>query len=102
LTTTNPSEKIAKVDRLYDEVNKGQTAEAILRVLNPLVDARLGQLLAGFEKSPPELGPLLDLRARISELWRIRRTLDDLRKIGISAQGILEAVMEKSTSGNRT
>ncbi len=97
MATESITNQIAKVDNLYNEVNKGQSAEAILRVIDPLVDERLGRLLSEFEKCPSDLGALLDLRARISEIWRIRRTLNDLRKIGISAQGMIEAVMEKST-----
>lgn len=98
MATESITNKIAKVDKLYVDINKGQSSEAILRVLDPLMDERLGQLLNQFEKSPPELGPLLDLRSRISEIWRIRRILDDLRKVGISAQGMIEAVMEKSAN----
>ena len=95
---TKPSDKIAKVDKLYEEINKGHSAEAILRLLNPLIEERLGNLLSAFEKSPPDLGALLDLRAKISEIWRIRRTLNDLVKMGISSQGVIEAVMQTSTA----
>jgi len=54
---------------------------------------------------PPDLGGLLDLRARISELWRIRRSLNDAKKLGLSAQKMIEGLMEmknNNPSGNRT
>ena len=104
-STTKLSEKIEKVDKIYNEVNKGQSAEAVLRILDPLADARLGQLLSQFEQCPPDLGGLLDLRARISELWRIRRSLNDAKKLGLSAQKMIEGLMEmknNNPSGNRT
>ena len=105
MVTESITEKIAKVDKLYADVNKGQTSEAILRVIDPLVDARLGLLLNQFEKCPPDLGALLDLRARISEIWRLRRELQDAKKLGMTSQQLLEGLMqvkENKSSGNRT
>ena len=101
--TTKPSEKIAKVDKLYAEINRGQSADAVIRLLDPLMEERLGQLLNKFRQCPPELGPLLDLKAQITEVWNIREVLKNAVKLGMSAQLILETVMQKSTSsGNRT
>ena len=95
------NEKIAKADKLYDEVNRGQSADAILRILNPLMEERLGQLLNEFAKCSPDLGALLSLQSRISEVWRIREVLKNAVKMGLSAQGILEGITSIS-SGNRT
>ena len=90
-----PSDQIAKADKLFEESNRGATSEAILRVLDPLVEERLGRLLNDFEKCPPDLGPLLKLQASISEIWRIRRELKDARKLGLSSQALLERMMQK-------
>lgn len=96
-----PSDRIAKVDGLFDESNRGQTAEAILRVLDPLVEERLGQLLNKFEKCPPDLGPLLELKAQIGEIWRIRRELQDAKKLGRHSQALLEGIMQTKLSAVR-
>ena len=94
MATESITNKIAAVDKIYDEVNRGQTATSILRLLEPLMEARLGQLLNEFEKCPPDLGALLDLRARIAEVWRIRRTLNDNMKLGLGAEKMLQGIMQ--------
>ena len=87
------SAAVAKIDAAWREMERGASAESILRVLDPLVEKRLGVLLDGFRQCPPELGPLLDFRASICELWRIRKELKDAGKIGKSAAAVLEAVV---------
>ena len=101
MATESITNKIAAVDKIYDEVNRGQTATSILRLLEPLMEARLGQLLNEFEKCPPDLGALLDLRSRISEVWRIRGKLNDAKKLGLGAEKMLQEIT-KTASGNRT
>lgn len=92
MATESITNKIAAVDKIYDEVNRGQTATSILRLLEPLMEARLGQLLNEFEKCPPDLGALLDLRAKISEVWRIRGKLNDAKKLGLGAEKMLQEI----------
>ena len=92
MATESITNKIAAVDKIYDEVNRGQTATSTLRLLEPLMEARLGQLLNEFEKCPPDLGALLDLRAKISEVWRIRGKLNDAKKLGLGAEKMLQEI----------
>ena len=73
-------------------MERGASAESILRVLDPLIEKRLGTLLDGFRQCPPELGALLDFRASICELWRIRKELRDAGKLGKHAAATLEAI----------
>lgn len=87
------SAAIAKIDSAWKEMERGASAESILRVLDPLIEKRLGVLLDGFRQCPPELGSLLDFRASICELWRIRKELKDAGKIGRSAANVLEAIV---------
>jgi hypothetical protein len=101
-TKESLNKKIEKIDKIYDEINRGQSADSILRMLNPLIEERLGLLLSQFEKCPPDLGALLSLQSRISEVWRIREELIKAKKLGLSAQSILEGVMQINSSGNRT
>ena len=84
---------ISKIDAAWKEMERGASAESILRVLDPLIEKRLGTLLDGFRQCPPELGPLLDYRASICELWRIRKELKDAGKIGKSAAAVLESMV---------
>lgn len=93
MATESLTEKIKVSEKLFDEANKGHSSEAILRILDPLLDARLGKLLSDFEKCVPELGQLLDLRAKITEIWRMRRDLSDGVKLGLSAQKLLEGML---------
>ena len=87
------SAAISKIDAAWKEMERGASAESILRVLDPLIEKRLGTLLDGFRQCPPELGPLLDFRASICELWRIRKELKDAGKIGKSAAAVLESMV---------
>lgn len=92
------SAAIAKVDAAYREMERGATAASILKVLDPLLEARLGTLLDSFRQCPPELGALLDHRAKICELWRMRKELSDSSKIGKSAAAVLEALVQKTAA----
>ena len=87
------SAAVAKIDAAWREMERGASAESILHVLDPLIEKRLGTLLDGFRQCAPELGPLLDFRASICELWRIRKELKDAGKIGKSAAAVLEAIV---------
>ena len=89
------SDTIKKLDKTYDEINKGQTADGILRLLDPLMDDRLGQLLGNFGRCAPDLGSLLQLQAQIGEVWRIRNELKKAKQIGASAERLLEAITAK-------
>ena len=87
------SAAITKIDAAYREMERGASAESILKVLDPMLEARLGALLDGFRQCPSELGALLDFRAKICELWRMRKELKDAGKIGKSAAATLEALV---------
>lgn len=92
------SAAVAKIDTAWKEMERGASAQSILNVLDPMLEKRLGLLLDSFRLCPPELGALLDHRARICEVWRMRKELQDAGKIGKSAAAVLEAVLTpKST-----
>ena len=88
------SAAVARIDAAWKEMERGASAESVLRVLDPLVEKRLGTLLDGFRQCPPELGPLLDFRASICELWRIRKELKDAGKLGKHAATVLEGITQ--------
>ena len=87
------SATVAKIDAAWKEMERGASAESILKVLDPLIEKRLGTLLDNFRQCAPELGPLLDYRASICELWRIRKELKDAGKVGKHAAAVLEAIV---------
>ena len=89
---------IAKIDTAWKEMERGASAQSVLNVLDPLIEKRLGNLLDGFRQCAPELGPLLDFRASICELWRIRKELKDAGKLGKSAAAVLESITQTSTN----
>jgi len=92
------SAAIAKIDTAWKEMERGASASSILKVLDPLLEARLGTLLDAFRQCPPELGALLDHRAKIRELWRMRKELSDAGKVGKSAAATLEALVSTKTT----
>ena len=81
-----PASRIVQSDRLVKEVNRGQAADQVLKLLDPLMEERLGQLLEEFSRCHPDLGPLLRLQAQIAEVWRIRRTLNNAKMTGFGAE----------------
>ena len=74
-TEPNKLSKFEAVEKLYQEADIGVSAETVLSALDPLIERRLAFLLDQFAICDPELGKLLDLKARIAETWRIRKEL---------------------------
>lgn len=99
---TRVSDRIEATEKLYSEAELGASSETVLRALDPLIERRLGLLLDQFSNCPPELGPLLDLRAKISEVWRIRKELRVSKEIGRRSWDTLQKILEdqKGANGN--
>lgn len=93
LIPRKPVEQLEAIQSLYGKVDKGTAAETVIRLLDPIIEQRLGLLLNQLEQCPPELGPMLDLRAKISEVWRIRKELTSFSKQGSNALEVLKNVI---------
>ena len=91
------SAAISKIDSAWKEMERGATAQSVLNVLDPILEARLGTLLDSFRQCKPELGELLDHRAKICEVWRMRKELKDSGKLGKHAATILENMVGRQT-----
>lgn len=91
-------------DELHDAAQLGHQTQAVLTAFDPVIEKRLGQLLDQFSEVAPELGPLLDLRSKISEVWRIRRELKKNINKGQSATDVITKILtaDGNVSGNRT
>lgn len=87
------SAKIEATERLYNEAELGASADVVLRTLDPMIERRLGLLLDQFSQCAPELGPLLDLKAKISEVWRMRREILLARERGRKSWESLQDVL---------
>ena len=92
------SSNIAKVEELCNKADQGVAAEVVLRAMDPVLEERLGQLLDQFGICAPELGPLLDLRARITECWRMRKEIRMLAGKGKTAAEALSRILETAAS----
>lgn len=97
---TRVSDRIEATEKLYNEAELGASSDTVLRALDPLIERRLGLLLDQFSNCPPELGPLLDLRAKIAELWRIRGELKASRAKGRRSWEVLQSILEDQKGGN--
>lgn len=93
MDTKPVTDGIRKVDGAYREKNRGEQAQQVLQLLDPMLEKRLGVLLSSFRQCPPELGPLLDFRAQICEVWYLRKELQDAVSLGKYAEGVLEQMM---------
>ncbi|KKK77744.1 hypothetical protein LCGC14_2850510 [marine sediment metagenome] len=94
-----------QADSLHNSAELGYSSELVLKAMDPMIERRLGSLLDQFENVKPELGPLLDLRAKISEVWRIRRDMKNNMRNGKNAVDVMKRIVEANNgnaSGNRT
>jgi hypothetical protein len=87
------SARIAATEKLYNEAELGASADTVLRALDPLIERRLGLLLDQFSSCTPELGALLDLRGKISEIWRMRKEILIARERGRTSWESLQAIL---------
>lgn len=87
------SARIAATEKLYSEAELGASADAVLRALDPMIERRLGLLLDQFSICAPELGPLLDIKAKVSELWRMRKEILIARERGRKSWETLQGVL---------
>lgn len=87
------SARIAATERLYTEAELGASADTVLRAVDPLIERRLGLLLDQFASCAPELGPLLDFKAKISEIWRMRKEILIARSKGRQSWDTLQAIL---------
>jgi len=81
----SPSEvEIRRVEQI-----QGVGAETMLRVLSPVMERRVEELLRRLLQAPPELNILLDIRAQLSEAWRIQKELKAVQLNGKEASEAL-------------
>lgn len=93
-------DKISQINKLYDQAELGRSSETVIRALDPFIERRLGLLLDRFAQTAPELGPLLDLRAQISEVWRMRKELRQDSLKGDAAIEVLKRVFAIDSNNN--
>ena len=93
-----------RADALHDSAELGYSSELVLKAMDPIIERRLSSLLDQFVNTPPELAPMLDLRAKISEVWRIRSEMKRNMLNGQNAVDVMKRIVEAngSMSGNRT
>jgi hypothetical protein len=92
-----PSEVISEMDRLYGSIEMGAAADQILKLIDPIVEQRLGELLNRLEQCPPELGPILDIKARLCEMWRMRKKIKERQLVGKKAVDVIKGLCEVET-----
>lgn len=85
--------KFKIIDDLSQMAELGVSAGAIANALEPIMDRRLGQLLDKLQQCPPELGPILDIKAQIGEVWRIRKEIQSFKAKGQSAVDALNNIV---------
>ena len=86
--------KFKVIDDLSSLADLGVSAGAVATALEPIMDRRLGQLLDKLQQCPPELGPILDIKAQIGEVWRIRKELMAYKAKGQSAVDALQNIVQ--------
>lgn len=99
---SNISARIAATEKLYNEAELGASADTVLRALDPMIERRLGHLLDQLSSCTPELGALLDIRAKISEVWRMRREVLEARAKGRASWDVLQAILAERGGTNGT
>ena len=85
--------KFKVIDDLSQMAELGVSAGAVVTALEPIMDRRLGQLLDRLQQCEPELGPILDIKAQLGEVWRIRKELVAFKSKGQSAVDALNNIV---------
>lgn len=74
----------------------GVGADTILRVLGPVIERRMESLLLALIKAPADYDTMLDLRAQISEVYRIQHELKQLKERGKEANEVLGEIFSNA------
>lgn len=82
-----------EIQKVYDEAESGVGAATLLKALEPMIERRFDALLDQFTNVAAELGPLLDFRAKIGELQRIRKELKNAKMKGDKAMEVLSRIV---------
>jgi hypothetical protein len=82
-----------KIQELYDEASAGVGAETLLKTMEPLLERRMEVIINKLCSASPELSTLLDLRAQLAEVWRMRRELKAMASRGATAVDTLTRLM---------
>lgn len=82
-----------QIQQVYEEASAGVGAETLLKSLEPMIERRFDALLDQFSNVAAELGPLLDFRAKIGELQRIRKELRNAKLKGDRAMEVLSRIV---------
>ena len=90
-----------QADKLSIDADLGYSSELVLKAFDPWIERRLSALLDEFSLAAPELGILLDIRARICVVWSIRKELKKGEAKGKDAVKRMEAILG-NVSDNRT
>lgn len=77
----SPSEAVAR----KQEHVEGVGAETLLGVLGPVMEKRLKSLVVQLIQQPPDYDNMLNLRAQITEVYRIQSELESVKSRGKEA-----------------
>ena len=77
----------------YDEASASVAADTLLRALNPQIDRQLDLLINQLVLAPAELGPLLDLRAKLAAVWHMKKGLKNMAAKGQNAIEAFNALL---------
>ena len=75
----------------------GVGADTLLRVLSPVIDRRMESLILQLCDCEPEFDKLIDLRAQIKEVYRIKKELEAVRMVGKEAGAALEEIFSEKS-----
>ena len=82
-----------QIQQVYEEADVGVGAATLLKALEPMIERRFDALLDQFSNVQAELGALLDFRAKIGELQRIRKELRQAKMRGEKAMEVLSRIV---------
>jgi len=90
--THTQAESLTELEQRRSEQFAGVGADTLLRTLLPVVERRLEGLLVELIQCEPDFERLLDLRAQIKEVVRIKQELDNVRQVGREASEALKQI----------
>jgi len=79
---------------LYDQASTSVAAESVMTAIGPQLERRIDIAMGHLFQAAPELGPLLDARAKLRAIYDMRKKLKEQINSGAPAVKALNEMMK--------
>lgn len=85
--------------RVYERAGQAVGLETLVKGLGPVFEVEFNRLMVEFRDAPPDLGTLLDFRAKLCECWHLQTELEQAWKLKRPAMETMQRMFNKREAG---